>query len=244
MGIDAEMFIKIKGQDNWITQKQTGRLAYDAAEAFGHDMFWIFHGPGYQHRAIEIVRPLPTDEADEMEIPELAGKSVMCQDGPPIVANEDEQFVRVHPATRYYGPGYERGALPFLLVLAKWLEARVPQGEIWYGGDSSGVLFKRFDQSAQDELFSHFAKFGHKPYNRAFSYFGGGAGIPCDFCGGAPMNDAGGGGGTNFQHCAGCGKRALVNQQTRKVIRFLERKESWHEAMKDIDEKNQDIAQE
>src|SRR5262245_24008844 len=100
MGIDAEMFVRTSQPlDSHVVRE----LAWELAEAFGADRFWIFNPAktesGYERRALEIV--------DKWE-----------QDGDTIYPERGEQFIAVAPATRYYGVGYERGDLPFLVGLA------------------------------------------------------------------------------------------------------------------------------
>ena len=232
MGVDAEMFIKIKGRDNWLTEQKIISLAYDVGECFGSDRFWIWENGWSTSRAIELVAP--HDGKDEH--PELTGKVVYLQDGDPIFAEEDEQFVRVYPATRYYGREYERGDLPFLLILAEWLERKIPQGELWYGGDSSGCIAEPFDKEARENLFMHFVKVGHRPYNTFF-----GEGLPraiCEFCGGIPMMNNGGGQGYLFNTCNGCGNKAIIDRRTGEMKRKLERHGNFFTALEELVEES------
>lgn len=86
------------------------------------------------------------------------------QGGSAITPRPTETFIRVGLLRRYYGPGYERGDLRFLIALAEWLEQRFEPCEVWYGGDSSGFWAHHFDRPARDALKLHFYKVGHDPY--------------------------------------------------------------------------------
>ena len=188
MGIDAEMFVKTKQE---YTSEQVRHMAHNLAEAFGHGRFTIIRPergyswlPNGQH-CLELVT--------EYE-----------QDGPPISPENGEQFIRVHMGTRYYGEGYERGDLPFITGVARWLEARIPDAEVWYGGDSSGVCASHFDKAYREKLWDLFCKTGHEPYQHYFA--SGRATRPdCDFCL-KPMVEFGWGPGEIVRfRCAGCG---------------------------------------
>ena len=163
MGVDARMLIKIKGEDNWLSHEDTVYLSYCAGASFGHNQFVIYNDPehpDWQCRAIEIIEP----HDDESYRGDLVGKVVYFQDAPYIIADPDEQFIRIRPSTSYYGIGYERGDLPFLVVLAQWLERKIPHGELWYGGDSGGFGAYQFTKEYKKELMDHFVEHGHAPY--------------------------------------------------------------------------------
>ena len=221
MGIDALMFVRIKGRDNWLTETETIALSHKAGQCFGADNFFILHQEekwsGARH-AIEIVKPWKSeDECGEYR--ELDGLVAHQQDGDPVVADEDEQFLNVGLRTRYYGVGYERGDFPFLFLLSEWLEVQIPGGEVWYGGDSSGVLAEHFDATGRRVLLAYFFRVGHAPYEGGFGM--GGEKVPCGFCDGAPMNDNGGGRGHGFHSCGGCGYQVISDRKTGAVLRAL-----------------------
>lgn len=146
MGIDAQMFVK---NPHPLSEKAVLELAWECAAAFGDDRFWIWNpkvtGREYAQHALNIVTEYQ-------------------QDGPTLKPERGEQFIEAHPATRYYGRGYERGDLPFLIALAHWLEVRIPGGQVWYGGDSSGVNAEPFDAVEREALMRHFISVGHMPY--------------------------------------------------------------------------------
>ena len=191
MGVDAQMFVKT-GQE--YTVEQVGKLAHDLAEAFGHGRFNIARPGEY---------PWWPEGQHCLEL-------VACyeQDGPPIRPEAEEQIIEVHLSVRYYGKGYERGDWPFIDAVARWLEARIPDAEVWYGGDSSGVLASPIREHRRD-LWALFCGVGHVPYVHYFSRAS--ARPTCDFCL-APMpqfswgpNDRAG-----FS-CHGCGHRLFTD---------------------------------
>lgn len=204
MGVDAQMFVKTR---NPLSEKEVRRLAVDLCEAFGADKFaigedWPIYDDSYDKQvgkgrhSLQIIKKYN-------------------QDGPTLKPKKGEQFIEVHMWTRYYGPGYERGDLPFIIAVAEWLEIRIPGCEVWYGGDSSGINAELFDKAARSALFEHFVKGGHRAYR---GYFGQGRGTQplCGFCDYA-MNNYGGGPGVEFYGCDGCGKK-VVRESTGNCI--------------------------
>lgn len=202
MGVDAQMLVRTRTQH---TEKEVRRLAVDLCEAFGPDKFWIgeewpiYAGEkqvGAGRHALQII-------------------TTYTQDGDDIEPEPGEQFIEVHIATRYYGPDYERGNLPFIVAVAEWIEHRIPDARIFYGGDSSGICAEPFDKTARAEAFAYFAKVGHRPYTGGFGrYVDAAKDVVCGFCDYA-MHHCGGGGGLNlptsyeFYRCGGCGKQAV-----------------------------------
>ncbi len=166
MGIDAEMFARTCEP---ITEQQVKRLAFEACARFGKSKFLISRPGEFSfwpngRRALEIV-------------------ALYEQDGPDIEPAAGETFVRAHLKTRYWGPGYERGDLPFLLAFASWLERKIPACEVWYGGDSSGVCAVRFDHTERSRMLDHLASDQGSDYFERRNPF-----VPrderpvCDFC--------------------------------------------------------------
>jgi hypothetical protein len=185
MGIDAEMFVRNSGPS--LDETEVRRLARDLCARFGHDKFMIQREDkpwSKAHHALEILEP-----------------AVWEQDGPDIIAEPGEQFIRVHLYTRYYGEGYERGDWPLIKGTAEFLEGHISNARIWYGGDSSGLLAEPLDYEARLRLDAHWISTGHEPYNSRF----GGYGPPCEFCGGSPFHRRGGGPDRQFFSCDGCG---------------------------------------
>ncbi len=105
------------------------------------------------------------------------------------------------------------------LAVAEWLEARIPDGTVWYGGDSSGVCAKPLERHVKNRLWEHFVEHGHHPYNNHFDNDGvrpvadpHNPGQPrpvCEFCGGEPMMRNGWGKDYAAFHCEGCGDRVV-----------------------------------
>lgn len=168
MGVDAEMFARIKGRENWL--KDESAAAQALADDLGRGNFWITNGEPWitnEHGALSIVRPASDDdESAELGRGEFVGKVVWFQDGPEIVAGEDEQFVQVHMQSRYYGPDYERGDWPFIKSVAAWLERRFPGCEVWYGGDSSGICAEHLTAERLAEIDALWSQFGNERYRR------------------------------------------------------------------------------
>lgn len=210
MGVDAQMLVRTRVIHD---PQQVRRLSVDLAEAFGHKRFWIGEDWPVYDAAYE---KLAGTGRHALQIIER-----YTQDGDDILPEPGEQFIECYPATRYYGEGYERGDLSFLIAVAEWLEHRIPDARIYYGGDSSGICAEPFDRAARADAFRHFATVGHRPYAGGFaSVFGSGAPPVCGFCDYA-MTSCGGGRGTEFLHCAGCGKRAV---RSAGAVHILDRK--------------------
>ena len=164
------MFIKLKGESEWLSDEDIRELSYDATDAFGHWRFGVVNYPGeYQCQAIERVPFMSSQDANEwaageFEPPDLSWGVVVWEDYRPIVAPSDEQWIEVRAGDLYYGEGEERGDVAFTLTLARWLERRVPRGKVHYGRNARCLKGEPFDAAAQAALFDHFVVHGHKPY--------------------------------------------------------------------------------
>lgn len=199
MGIDAEMFLKVKPP---LPEEAVKKISFDMCEAFGNEMFVSWAPGNYPNGS-------PRDGRRPLEvIPEYN------QDGPTITPEDGEQFIEVHMCTRYYGIGYERGSLPDILAVADWLTLKIERAlvqqlvssaqlpeprprtgslvttlnvteaierarntgamklEVWYGGDSSGVEAVPLDAAHRSELWLHFVEHGHAPYRNYRGRFG------------------------------------------------------------------------
>jgi hypothetical protein len=189
MGIDARMCLRIKGN---YSKEETLNLAVETYKRFGN-ILWIPKG-GDNH-CIEIVEEY-------------------TQDGDSIFPQAGETILDVSLTGRYYGIGYERGNLPDYIMLAEFLEARIPNVTILYGGDSSGVLAKPFDKETRKELFNHFVKYGHSPYTTYFDHEK--DGDICDLCK-IPLIRNGWGKNYKAWHCEGCGKAVEERDGIKKV---------------------------
>lgn len=196
MGVDAEMFVRVKRE---VSDGEVRSLRLKLGDAFGADKFWIWrNGQG----------PAPVDATSDGGSSRHSVERVkrFTQDGDDIEPDRGETFLRVYPASRYYGIGYERGDLPFLLMLARFLR-EVTGGEVWYGGDSSGACAQVLDDAYERELWAHFVANGHRPYLDGMEW--GGDGIPTAYCNlcSSPMRRYGAGSSGMYAPfcCYGCG---------------------------------------
>jgi hypothetical protein len=198
MGVDAMMYVELKeGMDKLAVR----RAAAELSEAFGESRFFIQRDNS---------RHALNDIADS-EYPEDAE----CFNRPGVA-----QWLRVSLWTRYYGEGYERGDFGLLYMIALWLEARFPGAVILYGGDCDDE-YPLFDKARRDELFAHWVKNGGRPYRGGW-----GKAPACDFCGGYPMTNCGGGNGQEFISCGGCGYKGIRDNGVLREIEgeFFDRK--------------------
>ena len=93
-------------------------------------------------------------------------------------------------------------------MTAEWLERNITGGEVWYGGDSSGVCAKKFDLEARQEYITHWAEAGHVPYCECFDNGPEGivdAPVVCSLCK-VPMTRYGWGPQYAAYRCLGCEK--------------------------------------
>jgi hypothetical protein len=165
--------------------------------------------PDELRRAIDL-----TEDYDDDDSAPLRHGKIFFQDGEPIEAADGEWFLNVSVWTRYYGEGYERGDLLTLCAIAEWCELNIPNCEVWYGGDSSGILAKPFGVVRRLELKKHlFSKQGRDYFTHdGISKTSYPTPAPCGLCvkGEQRMtrHGWGGQGPTEFVavHCAGCGK--------------------------------------
>ncbi len=196
MGVDAQMFVRTRAQ---FTQRAVRALSVDLVEAFGSEMFlllpdWAIDGEWERETEVEPEAGVPGRHALRMV-------RRYTQDGDDIAPDAGETFLEVSLMGRYYGLGYERGQLHDYIAVAEWLEYRIPEAAVWYGGDSSGICAEPFNKAYRGALMAHFARHGHKPYRGAFGDRGNGP--VCGFCG-PRMSSSGGGQGQTFFYCAGC----------------------------------------
>jgi hypothetical protein len=194
MGIDAEMFVRVRPP---LSEDRVRRLSYEAVSAFGTGKLWVDREHGRR----------PIYAVDRYE-----------QDGPTLRPKKGEQFLRLSMWARYYGEGYERGDLPTIIMLAEWLEHRVraepgnESAEVWYGGDSSGVCAAPFGAKERLALFVHFVEVGHAPYRSGWSTDSA-LSRRCDFCD-EPMRQYMFGGRDGFE-CEGCGLQEVTPDRGR-----------------------------
>lgn len=133
---------------------------------------------------------------------------VWMQDGAAILAQPGEWLLKVSLWTRYYGVGYERGDILTICAVAEWIEANIPDSEVWYGGDSSGIEAEPFHAAKREELRRHLYSRAGRDY---FAYSRNRASIqpaPCGLCipGEPRFNEFGSGANYTAVSCGGCGK--------------------------------------
>lgn len=215
MGIDARMFVRLR-RSSPLSEQEIRQTAARMAATLGHRHFLIrressYRGPRHALSLVETVGELRADGYDLEETQWLglpSDRQVWTQDGDDIVAEPGEQMIEVNLWTRYYGEGYERGDWLTIRATAEFLEHVLPDCEVWYGGDSSGICAERFDTAARSRLHAHFLDHGHEPYR---SFFGRGQPAEtCEFCAARPMADVGGGRGSTFWSCNGCGLKRIT----------------------------------
>lgn len=198
MGVDAEMFFKVPYN---LTDEEINDAAYRLADAVGADHFFIsLDGKfGGKHLALSRV-------------------ALIEQDGPTIIPEEDETFIKVHLWGRYYGPHYERGGLWTYIATAIWIEHNIREAAVYYGGDSSGVCAEPFNEDSREELINHWTVHGHRPYRESFGRMGSND-IPqpegCGMCN-HKMTRCGWGKDFASYYCPGCGmyKKTHDNGET------------------------------
>lgn len=144
MGVDAEMFVRTKHK---VTDTDLRKWHYSLGCAF-HEHLWAFGT-----HANKVPDKLYLFRVDRW-----------AQDGPTLYPEKGETFLRLHPRTRYYGPGYERGDFPTIKALAEFLELLIPEAEVWYGGDLSGICAERFGPLEREQMLHHWVENQHRPY--------------------------------------------------------------------------------
>lgn len=199
MGIDAEILVRVKRP---ITEAEIKIHGLAICRSLGARQFGISRDSG--RGAIT----LTSDYSDKG----LEGK-VWFQDGPTILAEPGETFLQVNLWTRYYGPGYERGDILMICAVAEWVEQNIPGAEVWYGGDSSGVIAKPFPAEARAQIRSHLYTPKGRGYFKREPWGGAEKNLhpntdDCKLCFGMePLSQFGAGQGYWAGSCAACGQR-------------------------------------
>ena len=216
MGVDARIAVKIKGKDNWISEKETRRISYMLGSTIGHDNFFTMRPEqgtfNEVQNAIEIVEPFdnPYDDEDEAH---LVGKRFIFQDAEDeFFAEDDEQLLEVNLMGRYYGPSYERGDWKVYFFVIVLLRNLIPNSKVFYGGDSAGIKFVECDEKFMHEMNKHYVENGGRPYRHYDPFSIRTQSRPvCKYCDDAPMVDCGGGGAETYWCCDGCGLSMVQN---------------------------------
>lgn len=199
MGVDARILLVVKDKPS---PEELKRWSWALGASVGAEKLWLDKEKG---------RPAITLSYDfDKDGNKVYTGKTFHQDGDPIVA-EEEWLLVVHTWTRYYGVGYERGDLLGLCAIAEWCEVNIPNCEVWYGGDSSGVLAEPWPEIKRRQLRRHMYSSEGRAYYRHFES----AGFPtpdcCSLCVGSVgfnRNGWGGGGTTEYiaVSCPGCGE--------------------------------------
>lgn len=238
MGVDARMFVRLPAGRH-LNADNIRVLSYAIASTFGAENFIITKlwddWSGEKHHALSIEEPATRDSfyvGDGEELDDkcaaLVGKVCYFQDGPPIVAEDGEQFVNVHLSGRYCGEGYERGDWLAIAAVIAWLRLNLPDGEVWYGGDSSGIEAECMTTQRVAALTRHFYDHGHRPYYNAFNDVGLKSTVHvCPICETGETSECGFGGGRDgykLRACDGCGSQFV---QVGDRVERLKRGEEW-----------------
>src|SRR3990167_10538523 len=163
MGISVEMFAVTKSK---ITQEQIVDLSYQLSCAFGYDNFFTLRKENEsspEYRALEVVEAIGV---------------LFDEDITEITPKDDETFIRVSLNGNFYSIGYERGDFGLYKNVAEWLEVKIPDAAIYYGGDSVYPIL--FDKETREFLWKHFCEVNTAPYYEIFQKS---KNRPiCDFC--------------------------------------------------------------
>jgi len=207
---------------------------YEARSKFHEEIIAdIGECPEQLRRSIEFTNvSYPLDDEDYPDFtPEdrVPGK-LWTQDEDPIKAVKDEWFLEVNLWTRYYGVGYERGDLMTICSVAEWCELNIPNCEVWYGGDSSGVLAAPFTEAERTKLKKHYYSqngwdyYGQGMFGRFARESDKAHPEPCGLCIGAgSFSQYGSGPQWSAVHCASCGKSFETRDQGQTWTKVVEK---------------------
>lgn len=190
MGVDAVMCVVSREK---FSDDEICALSWQIGAAFGTEAFYFTY---------------PQASAPRMALQVVEEEFGGWDSDQRLVAPAGGMLLRVNLTDRYWGPGYERGNLPQLLAIAKWLEVKTG-GDVWYGGDSSGAAGEKLDAEKREALWKHFLEKGN-PYFQREASFNDAPAPPCPLCRHAASN-CGGGRGKDFWICCGCGWRAITS---------------------------------
>lgn len=194
------MFIKYVGAKP--TSHQLALWNWDLCRAVGADNFFIDAKEKKPRFALRLSQSYNAEGDDH---PSKDGREYH-QDGDTIIAAEGEWFIEVSLWTRYYGPEYERGNWQVICATAEWLEQNIG-GEVWYGGDSSGVCATLFDEKARAEMRKHALSIHGRDYYNGFERGPFKTPAPCSLCvKERGMTRHGWGKDYIAVSCGGCGK--------------------------------------
>jgi hypothetical protein len=206
MGVDARILIKIVKPESWLNSTQLRRLSAQLTSVIGPDNFFL--RPEENRHAISFVLEENRKWAKKYpkDYPNFnPNETVYSQDGDDIVAEPNEQFLEVHVSDRYYGEDYARGDWKTLSFILMWCVFNIPDSEIWYGGDSSGLCAEHMTSERMNRMTRYYLTSGNDEYwmNKKGQYI-------CEFCGCCVVN-SGGGAEVGFYHCGSCNSQWVTN---------------------------------
>ena len=137
MPVESHIFVTA---DQPVNEQTLLSLASDLAEALGPDRLEDHGGRGALFR----------ERVQDYEF---------LPDGLP----RSTWILRVRLSTPYYGPQYERGYWPEIAATFEFLRRRLPAGRLWYGRED-GDWVREVTHDSLDELWSHWAAHGGRPY--------------------------------------------------------------------------------
>lgn len=210
MGVDARILLKITNPTSWVDSKQLRQISARLADTIGYREFFI--DPEKDRHAISFVSDdhvkYPEDYEQVMGKPYVHGApAVWFQDGDEIIAQPNEQFLEVHLYSRYYGEEYARGDWTKIFFVLMWCVYNIPNVEVWYGGDSSGICAEHMTSERMNRMTQFYLTSGNETYwmNQKTEF-------KCDFCQRGVVN-SGGGGTSEFYHCDSCGGEWYVERE-------------------------------
>jgi hypothetical protein len=80
------------------------------------------------------------------------------------VNDSDSVWITVNLWCSYYGCGYERGDIKFLVECAEWLEQRLPSCKVYYGHDVNDENVRLFDSATRAKFIAYYQQVGSEPY--------------------------------------------------------------------------------
>ncbi len=163
MGIDAKMFVRNRGRR--LSAEELRQLSAELREEFPDGPFWPL---AEKQIVLSSVRTLGEHRSelarDRVAYPDAAKwfqedeetlsypnhLQIWEQDGLSLVSAPDEQLIEIHLIAWYFSSSYPRGPWQELRAIADWLEKQFANGEVWYGGDSSGVVAYHLTPALKD----------------------------------------------------------------------------------------------
>jgi hypothetical protein len=170
MGIDAQLFIRRTGPA--LSRDAVAALSDRAEAELGRDLFLsaddaLFgFGPGALFicptvtafaAACETLGASPRSEFPELQ-GKFAGASVWMEDARLIIGMPGEQFIGSYLNERYFTCDYPAGDWRRISAIVDWLQINIPDGEVWYGGDSSGIQFEPLTPAIRSRFSACFAE--------------------------------------------------------------------------------------